>query len=98
MDANVFKSNEGFGLWLRGQVTTEPYKTIYAERCKLAATGPHFTTDEVCEYVLGMMDDKQEQTLLKHIVYCPMCSEQVSETEKVSGFLDDQLADFSMIN
>ena len=86
----ALKSDESFLEFLRQGAESDDYQTS-KERVE---KGPHPTREMLYDYVLNWTDQADDEKIMDHIAFCPVCSKEVLSIMKIEHELEEDMLDW----
>jgi hypothetical protein len=86
----ALKSNESFLKFLKQDAESNDYQKLKESVGK----GPHPTSEMLYDYVLNWTDRTDDEKIMDHIAFCPVCSKEVLSIMKIEHELEDDMLDW----
>lgn len=86
----ALKSDESFLEFLKRGAESDDYQKLK----KRVEKGPHPTREMLYDYVLNWTDQTDEEKIMDHIAFCPVCSKEVLSIMKIENELDEDMLDW----
>jgi hypothetical protein len=87
----ALKSDKSFLKFIKQGAESDDYKKL-KERVE---KGPHPTREMLYDYVLNWTDEAEDEKIMYHIAFCPVCSKEVLSIMKIEHELEDDLQDWA---
>ena len=86
----ALKSDESFLEFLKQGAESDDYQKL-KERVE---KGPHPTREMLYDYVLNWTDQTDDEKIMDHIAFCPVCSKEVLSIMKIEHELEEDMLDW----
>lgn len=87
----ALKSDESFLEFLKQGAESDDYQKLK----KRVEKGPHPTREMLYDYVLNWTDQTDEEKIMDHIAFCPVCSKEVLSIMKIENELDEDMLEWA---
>jgi len=87
----ALKSDESFLEFLKQGAESDDYQKLK----KRVEKGPHPTSEMLYDYVLNWTDEADDEKIMDHIAFCPVCSKEVLSIMKIEHELEDDMLDWA---
>ena len=87
----ALKSDESFLEFLKQGAESDDYQKS-KERVE---KGPHPTREMLYDYVLNWTAQTEDEKIMDHIAFCPVCSKEVLSIMKIENELDEDMLDWA---
>ena len=87
----ALKSDESFLEFLKQGAESDDYQKLKEHVEK----GPHPAREMLYDYVLNWTDKTDDEKIMDHIAFCPVCSKEVLSIMKIEHELEDDMLDWA---